>query len=268
MNNMFGQAKNFFKTVVTSVAGTKAATINAATEKQTETPSLQNDKNEKKAGNSIVEEGKSNKNTIILNAAMEKQTETPSLENDNNEKKVGTSTVEEGKSNKKQSSSIHLQTEEEAKKPSAKKTVGTTNELISIKGSSDEEDFKVASKKRRVGEVGNRPVRSTKILLRTGKRPGKQKEMTEEELQSKVCEEVIGGGFKSNKANEQEVDRKKNIPKKKGRPQPNSGWDNWWRVTIVTLQFPTHDFDGNEIPGVEYPPSNFERRPAPLNSSS
>jgi hypothetical protein len=80
--------------------------------------------------------------------------------------------------------------------------------------------------------VGNRAVRSTKILLHTGKRTWNQKELTKEEFQSRLREEVIGGGFESDKANElamdgfesdkaksdkakkPEVDGKKDTPKK------------------------------------------------------
>jgi hypothetical protein len=79
------------------------------------------------------------------------------------------------------------------------------------------------------------------------------KELTKEEFQSRLREEVIGGGFKSDKANELAMNGKEDIPKKKPLPPPNSEWDKWWGVTIVTLIIPTHDIDGNEIPGVESP---------------
>jgi hypothetical protein len=67
--------------------------------------------------------------------------------------------------------------------------------------------------------VGNRAVRSTKILLHTGKRTWNQKELTKEEFQSRLHEEVIGSGFesdraKSDKAKKPEVDGKKDTPKK------------------------------------------------------
>jgi hypothetical protein len=51
-----GQAKNFFKMVVTSVAGTKAAAIDAAMQKHTETEPSEEDDKEKKEGNSTTSE--------------------------------------------------------------------------------------------------------------------------------------------------------------------------------------------------------------------
>jgi hypothetical protein len=102
-----------------------------------------------------------------------------------------------------------------------------------------------------VGEVGDRAVCTTQIQLLTGKNKWNQKELTKEEFQSRLREEVIGGGFESDKANELAMNGKEDIPKKKPLPPPNSDWDNWWRVTVVTLIIPTHDIDGNEIPGVE-----------------
>jgi hypothetical protein len=74
-----------------------------------------------------------------------------------------------------------------------------------------------------------------------------------EEFQSRLRKEVIGSGFESDKANELATNGKEDNPKKKPLPPPNSEWDNWWRVTVVTLIIPTHDIDGNEIPGVESP---------------
>jgi hypothetical protein len=104
-----------------------------------------------------------------------------------------------------------------------------------------------------VGEVENRAVCSTQILFQTGRKKWNQKESTKEELQSRLCKEVIGGGLKSDKANELAMDGKEDIPKKKQLPPPNSEWDNWWAVTVVTPIIPTHNIDGNEIPGVESP---------------
>jgi hypothetical protein len=66
-----------------------------------------------------------------------------------------------------------------------------------------------------VGQVGNRAIRSTQIFLGTGKKKWNQKELRKEEFQSRIHKEVIGGGFKSSKANELAVDGKKDIPKKK-----------------------------------------------------
>jgi hypothetical protein len=77
--------------------------------------------------------------------------------------------------------------------------------------------------------------------------------LTQEEFESRLREELIGGGFESDTANELATNGKKDIPKKKPLPPTNNEWDDWWRVTIVTLIIPTHDIDGNEIPGVESP---------------
>jgi hypothetical protein len=220
----------------------------------------------KAATSSSVEDGKSNENSTIVDTDMKnppdtaengkKAVTTSSMEDgksENGKKAATSSSVEDGKSNEN-AIMINLSSDkEDGKKPSAKNTGVTTEDVISIKSSSDEDDFGAIPQKRPVGEVGNRAVRTTQILLRTGKKKWNQKDLTKEQFQSRLREEVIGGGFESDTANKLATNGNKDIPKKKPLPPPNNEWDNWWRVTVVTLIIPTHDIDGNEIPGVKSP---------------
>jgi hypothetical protein len=84
---------------------------------------------------SVEDDGKSNDNATIVDAKMKNPTETASSVTTKNGKKAATSSVKDGKSNKNAIIVDSSSDEEDGKKPAAKKTGVTTDEVIFIKGS-------------------------------------------------------------------------------------------------------------------------------------